>query len=79
MIPWADVGWGWRWRLRSDSGAAGADSLGLCGGRDEQDVAHSEAIAEESDTPLRAGTLKRAAAREGLEGLGAECNGAPKR
>ena len=56
--------------------AAEADSLGLRTGRDKRDVAHSEAIAEESDTPLKGGTMLTAVAREGLEGLGAECNGA---
>lgn len=37
--------------------AAVADSLGSYGWRDKQDVAHSVAIAEESDTPLKGGAL----------------------
>ena len=42
-------------------GVAGADSLGLCGGWDKQDVERYEAIAEECGTPLAGGPQKKSA------------------
>ena len=69
MLPEGDCpGCGWRlevgseeeWRAKPEmerSDTAEADSLGLCGGRDKQDVEPSEAIAEEGGTPLMGGEL----------------------